>query len=129
MLFGALQDVIHLIDVVCIQADVAVKGQAFIGLVGSVVAVGKTQVDDTFWTCTTAEKAIRKRIPGEHIEVLIEVDRDHVAGDVHVLAFSSEDLFAKYRLPIIAVQLFEVDVFEVYIGQFCPCQFSMVSWR
>ena len=55
MLLGALQDVVHLVDVVGVEPDVAVEGQTLVGLVSTMVTVSEAEVDDAFRAGAPAE--------------------------------------------------------------------------
>ena len=83
----------------------------------------EAQIHNGFRPRATAEKAIRKRIATQHIKVFIEINRNHVARDIHVLTFEIFDALAKGGFPVIGIEFFDINVFEFNILQTAPRQF------
>ena len=127
MLDGALQDVVHLVHVVRVQAKRASEREAVVGLVGALLSGGKPQVNHGFGARATAEEAVGEGEAAQHVKVLVHVDWNHVARDVKLLSFCSNDLRTKFGHPVVGVEFFEVDVGEFHVAQDLPGQFSHVS--
>ena len=62
VLFGTFQNVIHLVDVVGVEAQIAMECKALVGLIRAMISVKKPQVHHAFWTGTTTEETVGKGV-------------------------------------------------------------------
>ena len=117
-----------MVDVVRVEAEGAGEGQALIGLVHPLRAAFKPQIHNRFRPGASAEKAVRIRIPAQHVEILVQIHRNDVPRDVHVAAADGLHLRAEGRLPVERLERFHVHVREDHVFQRAPRQFLRLAF-